>query len=392
MFNPIHTRAKRLVDGMGKALKDLSDASEMLFENSEKEIEKRNMKTYKRARALNKLARLFLDRIKQVRVPDNVTYDTSGKFVQETQKAFIVTDVDVRNWFPRISPFFIMDRRKFLAVFEKAKNVLEELHNFLTKEYVKTKTLEDTFQVADKLKALEEQLANSAEQKERTENEMVLLEKEIAETHEKMAELGGKGSMSQLSQINSKIGELGAEVKQNLQHLQKPFIKLQSLSLRGGGSGLAQDELAKLNHYLGNPFEAFSTEEAGYPTLKEILQKLDRSMSDKLNLKPEKERKARQAIDNILRKNSLANLHQRCVEVMRLEKQLSTSAEVAETKQGLSKLQEHLDNLSRRKGIVKSEEITIKRVRDETLEKIQSHKSEIEKNIFSFMNRRIHID
>jgi len=392
MFNPIHTRAKRLVDGMGKALKDLSDASEMLFENSEKEIEKRNMKTYKRARALNKLARLFLDRPKQVKIPDNVTYDTFGKFVQETQKAFIVTDVDVRNWFPRISPFFIMDRRKFLAVFEKAKNVLEELHNFLTKEYVKTKTLEDTFQVADKLKALEEQLANSAEQKKRTENEMVLLEKEIAETHEKMAGLGGKGSMSQLSQINSKIGELGAEVKQNLQHLQKPFIKLQSLSLRGGGSGLTQDELAKLNHYLGNPFEAFSTEEAGYPTLKEILQKLDRSMSDKLNLKPEKERKARQAIDNILRKNSLANLHQRCVEVMRLEKQLSTSAEVAETKQGLSKLQEHLDSLSRRKGIVESEEIVIKRVRDETLEKIRNHKSEIEKNIFSFMNRRIHID
>jgi hypothetical protein len=392
MSNPVHTRAKRLVDEMGKALKDLSDASEMLFENSEKEIEKRNMKTYKRARALNKLARLFLDRPKQVKIPDNVTYDTFGKFVQETQKAFIVTDVDVRNWFPRISPFFIMDRRKFLAVFEKAKNVLEELHNFLTKEYVKTKTLEDTFQVADKLKALEEQLANSAEQKKRTENDIVLLEKEIAETHQKMADLRGKGSMSQLSQTSGKIGELSAEVKQNLQHLQKPFIKLQSLSLRGGGSGLTQDELAKLNQYLGNPFEAFATEEAGYPALKEILQKLDRSMSDKLNLKPEKERKARQAIDNILRKNSLANLHQRCVEVMRLEKQLSTSAEVAETKQGLSKLQEHLDSLSRRKGIVESEEIVIKRVRDETLEKIRNHKSEIEKNIFSFMNRRIHID
>jgi hypothetical protein len=392
MFNPVHTRAKRLVDEMGKALKDLSDASEMLFENSEKEIEKRNMKTYKRARALNKLARLFLDRIKQVKVPDNVTYDTFGKFVQETQKAFIVIDVDVRNWFPRISPFFIMDRRRFLAVFEKAKNVLEELHNFLTKEYVKTKTLEDTFQVADKLKALEEQLANSAEQKKRTEDELVLLEKEIAETHEKMANLRGKGSMSQLSQTSGKIGELGAEVKQNLQHLQKPFIKLQSLSLRGGGSGLTQDELAKLNQYLENPFEAFATEEVGYPVLKEILQKLDRSMSDKLNLKPEKERKARQALDNILRKNSLANLHQRCVEVMRLEKQLSTSAEVAETKQGLSKLQEHIDNLSRRKGIVESEEIVIKRVLDETLEKIRNHKGEIEKNIFSFMSRRIHID
>jgi hypothetical protein len=392
MFNPVHTRAKKLLDEMSKALNDLSDASKMLFDNGEKEIEKRNMKTYKRARALNKLARLFLDRIKQAKVPDNVTYDSFGKFVQETQKAFIVTEVDVRNWFPRISPFFIMDRRKFLTVFEKAKNSLEELHSFLTREYVKTKTLEETFQLADKLKALEEQLANTDEQKRRTENERVSLEKEISETHQKMAELRSKGNMSQLSQASGKIDELGAEVKQSLQHLQKPFIKLRSLSLRGGGSGLTPDELGKLDQYLENPFEAFATEETGYPVLKEILQKLDRSMSERLNLKPEKERKARHAIDNILRKDSLASLHQRCMEVMMLERQLSASAEVAETKQGLSRLQEHLENLNTRKRIVESEEIAIKRAHDETLGKIKNHKDEIEKNILSFMNRRIHID
>lgn len=392
MFNPVHTRAKKLLDEMSKALNDLSDASKMLFDNGEKEIEKRNMKTYKRARALNKLARLFLDRIKQAKVPDNVTYDSFGKFVQETQKAFIVTEVDVRNWFPRISPFFIMDRRKFLTVFEKAKNSLEELHSFLTREYVKTKTLEETFQFADKLKALEEQLANTNEQKKRTENERVSLEKEISETHQKMAELRSKGNMSQLSQASGKIDELGAEVKQSLQHLQKPFIKLRSLSLRGGGSGLTPDELGKLDQYLENPFEAFATEETGYPVLKEILQKLDRSMSERLNLKPEKERKARHAIDNILRKDSLASLHQRCVEVMMLERQLSASAEVAETKQGLSRLQEHLENLNTRRRIVESEEIAIKRAHDETLGKIKNHKDEIEKNILSFMNRRIRID
>jgi hypothetical protein len=285
-----------------------------------------------------------------------------------------------------------MDRRRFLAVFEKAKDSLEMLHSFLTKEYVKTKTLEETFQLADELKALEEQLANSVERKKKTENGRISLEKEIAEMHQKMADLRSKGNMSQLSQASGKIDELSAEVKQSLHHLQKPFIKLQSLSLRGGGSGLTQDELAKLNQYLENPFEAFAAEEAGYPVLKEILQKLDRSMPEKLNLKPEKERKARQAVDNILRKNSLANLHQKCVEVKRLEKQLSTSTEVAETKQGLSKLQEHLENLSRRKGIIESEEVAIRRAHDETLEKIRNHKDEIEKNIFSFMNRRIHID
>ena len=79
------------------------------------------MRVYNRARALNKLARLFLDRIRKVNVPDQVSYDNLSKFAQETQKAFLVTDIDIKNWFPRISPFFIMDRRKFLAVHEKAK-------------------------------------------------------------------------------------------------------------------------------------------------------------------------------------------------------------------------------------------------------------------------------
>lgn len=84
-----------------------------LLEKSRKEIEKRNIKTYGRARALNKLARLFLKRTRQIEVPDRVSYDSFHGFVQETRNVFVVTEVDIRNWFPRISPFFIMDRRKF---------------------------------------------------------------------------------------------------------------------------------------------------------------------------------------------------------------------------------------------------------------------------------------
>src|SRR5665647_3207176 len=94
------------------------EVSKMLFDTSSKEIERRNMKVYNRARALNKLTRLFLDRLKKLNPPEQVTYDTLSRYVQETQKVMLVTDIDIKNWFPRISPFFIMDRRKFLAVYE----------------------------------------------------------------------------------------------------------------------------------------------------------------------------------------------------------------------------------------------------------------------------------
>ena len=393
IFIPVHSKAQKLLDDMRKSLENLTDASKMLLENSGKEIEKRNMKTYGRARALNKLARLFLDRIRQIKVPDQVSYDSFRAFVQETQKAFLVTEVDVRNWFPRVSPFFILDRRKFLTVFEKAKELLKDLNNFLTKEYVKTKTLEETFQLIDKLKAFENQLANLKEQKAKAKNEKTSLEKEITETHQKMTDLKSKGGIGQLNQIGLEIEALNTEVKHNLRHLQKPFIKMQSLSLHGGGSGLTPEEFNKLNQYLENPFEAFATEEAGYPLLKQILQKLARSLDDgKLKLKTDKERKAEQAIDNILSKNSLTNLHQKCIESITRKRQLSTSAEVAETKGDLSRLQERLERLERRREINESEENAIERASGETLEKIRSHKNQIEKNIFSFMDRRVHVE
>jgi len=142
-----------------------------------------------------------------------------------------------------------------------------------------------------------------------------------------------------------------------------------------------------------NPFEALATEDAGYPLLRQILQKLTRSMSSgKLKLKPDKERKAEQAIDKILNMNSLASLHQNGINVMMRKKQLSTSAKLAETKSNLSKLQENIEKLERRLESVESEKKVAEKVCNETLENIRNHKNQIEKNILGFMDRIIRIE
>jgi hypothetical protein len=208
-----------------------------------------------------------------------------------------------------------------------------------------------------------------------------------------MADLKRKGAMSQLTQINMETKKLSVEVKRNLRHLRKPFIKFQSLTLRGGGSGLTPEEFNKLNQYTENPFEAFAREEPGYPLLRQILQKLDRSMSEgKLKLKSDRTRKAEQAMENILNKNSLENLHQKCVEAATLKRQISTSAEITETKSTLSKLQELLEELERKRNGIESEEKTTERANEETLEKIRNHKNQIEKNISSFLSRKVQIE
>jgi len=393
IFVPVHTKAEKLLDEMREALENLADASEMLLENSGKEIGKRNMKTYGRARALNKLARLFLDRLRQIKAPEQVSYDSLREFAQETQKAFSVTEVDIRNWFPRISPFFIFDRRKFLTVFENAKDSLKELANFLGKEYVKTKTLEETFQLLDKFQTLEKQLEDLKEQKIKAENEKALIEEEIAEAQQKIDALKSKGDISQLDQLSTKIEALSSEVKHALQSLHKPFVKLQALSLHGVGSGLTPDELKKLGQYIESPFEAFTTEEADYPLLRQLLQKLNRAMSEgKISLKPDKKRKAEQTIDGILNKNSLSSLYQRCANVTLQRKTLSKSAEVEATKRVLSKLQEQLEDLERKREIAESEENVVCRAISETLEKIRNCKTSIEKNVFDFMGKEIRIE
>jgi chromosome segregation ATPase len=215
----------------------------------------------------------------------------------------------------------------------------------------------------------------------------------MAEKQQKIADLKSRGGISQLNQLSMEIESLNNEVKNSLRHLQKPFIKLQSLTLHGGGSGLTPEEIDKINQYLENPFEAFSSEEADYPLLRQILQKLMRSMAEgKLKLKPDKMRKAQQAINEILNKNSLVGLHQKCIDVTIREKRLSTSTEMAEAKSFLVRLQEQIEKLEQRRKIVESEENMIEQTYSETLEKIRSCKSQIERNILDFTGKKVRIE
>jgi len=392
ILTPVHAQAKRLRDDMRDAIESVTDVSKMLLDNSAKEIEKRNMRVYNRARALNKLARLFNERIRKVNVPDQVSYDSLNKFAQETQKVFMVTDIDIKNWFPRISPFFIMDRRKFLAVHEKAKESLAALNEFLTKEYVKTKTLEETFQLINDLRNLEKQLLDVEAERKSIENERLPIEKEIAELEQKTAELQSKGPVDQLFLVEAEIEKLNKELKQALRHLQKPFKKMRALALYRGGAGLTPDERDKLNQYLQQPFKALATEETGCPLLKQILQKMERLMDEgKLKLKSDKKRKAERDINGILKRDSLANLYKRCAEVATRERQILNSAKMEEIKVSLSEYQEHTKQLKARNSSVEATEAVKERGYKETMNKIGSHKRAIEKNVYSALGKKVQI-
>ena len=391
-LTPVQIQAQKQRDEMQKALLSLTDASKMLLDNSAKEIEKRNMKVYNRARALNKLAHLFIERIRKLNVPDKVSYDSLNSFAQEIQKALAVTEVDIRNWFPRISPFFIIDRRKFLALYEKTKLAFNALNEFLTKEYVKTKTLEKTFHLTEELQGLEKQLVEVEQQKTNLRNDVLRIDQEITVQEQQTAGQKGKVMLEQLRQVETEAEALNNELKHALRHLQKPFIKMQALAMSGGGAYLTPDELKKVGEYLENPFEATLTEETGCQLLKEILQKLSRLMrEDKLKLKDDKARKAEQAVEEILKRDSLASIQGRCVEVSARKKQLTDSPEMEEAKRSLSLFQQQIEQLKVRKANLEVDERIKGNARDDLLEKIRNHKKAIEANILSFLGKQVQI-
>lgn len=392
IVTPVQDEARGLRDEMRQALETETEACKMLLDNSNREIENRNMRVYGRARALNKLARLFLDRLKKITIPDQVSYDSLARFAQDTQRVFIVADVDIKNWFPRISPFFIIDRRKYLAVHEKAKLTLNMLNDFVTKDYVKTKAIEETFQLIEDVQTLERQLGEVETQKASMENEKAPLEKEIVDLQRRISDLETKGPIEELNLVESEKETLTNELKHTLRHLQKPFIKVQALATGGGGAGLTPDELKALNGYMEKPLETLAAEQIGYPTLKEILQKLGRLMDeDKLKLKEDKARKAAQSIDEILMKNSLTELQTRASNLVSHRNQLLSSTKMEETKHDLLLCQDELKKLTARKTSVETHEAVKGQAGTDIQEKIRSSKRTIEKNVLGFLGRKVTI-
>lgn len=390
---PIQVKAQKLMEDVDKNLKELNDVCIMLLENSRKEIEKRNMRTFGRARALNKLAKLFIERLEQLKPPEKPSYGGFKEFVEGVQKAFAVTELDVKNWFPKISPFFIMDRGRFIRSFEKAKESLKELSDFLTKEYVKAKIFEETFQLIEEVKKLNEQSAALKEEKIRVENEKARVEGELAEIQRKIGEVKSSGGLGQLSEVNLEIELLKKELEFSLRHLQKPFLKLHSLATHGEGSGLTPEEVKNLSHYLENPFEAFAMEQPRYPILRQLIRKLEKIMANgKLKIKQDKERKAKQAIEEIVDRNSLMALHEKCVTAKTRKEKLSTSSVLAETKTELLRLEENLGRLMKKVESLKSEENMLNERLKETFNKISEYEGRIERNILDSTVKKVKIE
>ncbi|MFW6117053.1 MAG: hypothetical protein ACOC6G_00525 [Thermoproteota archaeon] len=386
----IHREAASLLQEMKGDIERIIESAEILLEKSEKELNKGSRKTSGRAKALNKLATLFINRMQTLTIPEEVSYQKFHYYVRKTRKAFVSTEVDIKNWFPRISPYFILDRRNFESVYEESKETLKKLQTFLTQEYVEVKNLEETHQLIDDLLSEEEELVHLKTRKEESHRNQTSLQQEVKDIQQKIEDLQHRAGLNTIDHLNQEIKNLGKEVRRSFRHLTKPIEKFQRISLRRGG--LSSQEFKILRQYTEKPFHFFATEEPGYPILKKILRKVEQSIDHgRLNLKQSRKRKAKEDIDQILHRNSLKNLHKKCRETVTQKEQLSTSPKTRKAKREIQELRKKLGRIKRRKKRIDLEKDRIQRDWDETLKQTRKTKQEIEQKLSDTLNRKIDI-
>ena len=391
IVEPLKAEGRRLFDAVKVKLDDVLATSDKLLDDAEKEIAKGSRKKYRRAKVMYKLARNISDMIDEITIPDEISRESLHTLCEKLGKTLEKVGRERWKWFPVISPYFMIDRRRFDVALKRALDSLQELRSFSSDKYAKAKTVEGAFSIIEKLYQSLGELDEVEEHKKKTELRKGALEKKIAENRRKITAIQGQNEIVELGQINEKIEELKEKVKHSLRHLQKPFLKFQSL-VQSPSYSLFLDETKKLNDYLSNPFEALATEDEEYPMLKRILQKMDDAIAQgKLKLKKSRLRKAKDQTHNILHKNTLLSLHQSCKEALSKKQQLLASGIITKSRNELAQLQKNLRDLQKRKELLDSRGAVLKRKIKEDIKKIEDQKKELEKIVLELTNKNVQV-
>ena len=391
IVEPLKTEGTSLLNNIRERVDDVRENCEKLMRNSETEMSKDSRKTYRRAKILNKLAKYALETIDNIEFPDSISSESLQLACDDLEKALAVIGRERAKWFPRISPFFIVDRRRFDVAFGKTAKTLEKLRSFSSHRYTEAKIVEDSFLMVDKLSQSLKNLDAVEKQRKKMELRRSILEKKIDEDQRKTMLIQSRDEVSELAQTNEEIEELREKVRHSFRHLQKPFLKFQTLAL-GPGYPLPPDETKKLDEYLTRPFEAFATEDEGYPLLKKLLRKMNDAMTKgKLKLKSTRLKKAQMQTNSILHKDTLTSMHRSCREAFYGKQRLSTSKAVKTFRKETAQLQKGLEESRKQKELVDSRIAAVDSEYKGALEKIESQKKKLETTVFELTGKEVHV-
>lgn len=391
LVDPPRAEGKLLLDSVKERLDDIQGNCEKLMRNSEAEMAKDSRKTYRRAKILNKLAKYTLDAIDSVELPDSVSFENLQILCDDLKKILTMVGRERSRWFPRISPYFMLDRRRFDVAFAKATKVLEKLRSFSSNDYEQVKIVEDSFLMVDKLSQSLKELDEVKSRKKEMESRRSTIEKNMNEKQQKTLQIQSRDEVSELAQTNERIATLEDELRHALRRLQKPLFKFQTL-IQGPGYPLPPDEAKILREYLTQPFEALSTEDDGYPMLKNLLSKMsDALKKGKLKLKSTRQKKAQTQMDNIIHRDALGSLQKSCKDAFHDKRRLSTSEALTIYREEAAQSGKELARLRKQKQLFDSKASVADDKHKGMLSRIQSEKKELENIVLELTGKNIQI-
>ncbi|PVX24154.1 MAG: hypothetical protein CW691_08470 [Candidatus Bathyarchaeum sp.] len=381
LVEPLREEAKKNLDDVKSKLVELMDGCDKLLDDAEKEMARGSRKTYRRAKALFKLAGTFQSSIEEINIPEEINGQTLKETLDQLTKTMNMIDQEKTKWFRAISPYFILSRRRFDASFKRAEYSFQTYRTFVAEDYSKAEKAENVFSKIDELRQSSDEYNNYETSRETRNKKKDHVESKIAETEKQLESLQSKGEVVELAQLNSRIEELTEAINHELRHLKKPLLKFESL-INSPGYNLFPDAASKLEEYMSNPFNALATEKEGYPLLKTILQKIDSALDNKkMKLKPSRLRKAKDQIKRITEKEALISLQNSTKESFSKRKELSTSGIITETRDEKTELQEQLKELQRQKGILKTRDALLEKDHKEAKKRVEEQKRSLEKII-----------
>lgn len=387
IVKPLDKEANGLIEDVKKRISQVQDACKGLIKESEREIEKG--KAYRRARVAKKLAQFFIDTLNNIKFPQQIFFKITDELTKSLKKALSAIERERNIWFQRISPMFIMSRRRIDAVLSRLFESVEKLDSFTSGKYARARTVTDCFIATDNIDELKNELEKIEKEKKDTESAISSVNKEIETTKQKILSIQQKEEMKKLMEITHQAKELNRRVKQELRYLQKPFTKLQNL-YHSGDVSVPIEEMEKLNEYLTHPFLTLAKEEQGYPILKKLLQKINENIEqDKLKIKSSRQKKAQDQINIILKNDALISLQQQCKQLYEMRKHILVTGNIAKHKDEITTLEVGLKELQRQMEHLNSKLTNLRNHHKEKKERLELRKKELEKTVFDITGKNV---
>ena len=386
---PLRAEAKKLIEDIQSRLQDLKEACKKLLDDAEKEMDKRNRKTYRRAKFLYKLAENFIGSIDELTIPDKISEKNLKQFSEEIKKVLKTIDQERTKWFRVISPYFIISRRRFDATLKRVDDSFQIFVNFVDEDYEKAGKAENVTTKVDELYVYLSELEKYGKGKETRIQKKEILERKIIKSNEKIRNIQNTNEVVELEQINLKIDELTKTVKHEIRHIQKPLLKFKTL-VNNPGYNLFPEATIKLDEYLSEPFQALATEKEGYPLLKSILQKINNALDNKkMKLKSSRFRKAKDQIKKIIQKSGLEQLRMQCNSAYQKKQKLIDSGTINEIKDEKTELNSNLNDLKRKLKLLEARDSRLEKQHNEALKRVLKKKNDLEDVVSELTDKKV---